>query len=62
MFGKGKLEKVVWKGKVVFEGRYWPESEKSCEAHELAMVSAMRRAGMTEDEIEQYFIDQYMSR
>lgn len=60
MFGKGKLEIVKKDGKIIFEGRYWPESPKSAEAHERQMISAMRQAGMTEDEIDQYFIDQYM--
>ena len=55
-----KLEVVTWKGKEIFRGEYWPESEKSAEAHERQMIQAMRRAGMTEEEIEQYFIDQFL--
>lgn len=58
MFGKGKLERVVHNGNVIFEGHYWPESDKSCEAHDRAKIQSMQMK-MTPEEIEQYEIDHW---
>lgn len=55
-------ETIFVDGKEVWSGEYWPDSEKSCEAHGDKRSAALANLGITEEEERQAEIDAWNSR